>query len=233
MRRTLGFVTIGLLLTACPGDDGTGEDTQGATGSTTGHNHDDSTGVTSNTPSTDSTDADTGSSTGSTGEPGTTSDSSGDSSGTGSEVAASAMIMGLGDNTGMGSAVFTQDGDQITLAIELSDIMPEGLHGTHIHETGDCSAPDGTSAGGHWNPFGNQHGMLGMGESHLGDLGNTDVDAGGSGTLMITTDQWTIGDGSDTDVIGRAIIVHAGEDDLSTSPNPGARIACGVIVAGG
>ena len=226
---------LGLLLTACPGDDGSGEDTQGATGSTTSTTQSDSTGATTQSGST-GTDPDTGS-TGTPGtttdEPGTTSDSSGDSSGTGSEVAASAMIMGLGENTGMGSAVFTQDGEQVTLVIELSDIVPEGLHGTHIHEVGDCSAADGSSAGGHWNPFGSQHGMLGMGESHLGDLGNTDIDGAGSGTLMITTDQWTIGDGSDTDVIGRAIIVHEGEDDLSTSPNPGPRIACGVVVAGG
>ncbi|MCH9685010.1 MAG: superoxide dismutase family protein [Deltaproteobacteria bacterium] len=133
----------------------------------------------------------------------------------------------------MGSAVFTREGDDITLVLDLQNITPEGLHGTHIHEVGDCSAEDGTSAGGHWNPFGMQHGMLGMGESHLGDMGNAVVEANGDGLLTITTDQWTVGTGDDTDIIGRAIIVHEGEDDLSTMPSPGARIACGVIVAGG
>src|SRR5690606_22990477 len=117
--------------------------------------------------------------------------------------------------------------------IELTGVEPAGLHGIHIHEVGDCSAADGTSAGGHWNPDGNMHGMLGMGESHLGDLGNIDIDDTGAGTLMITTDQWTIDTGDDTDVVGRGIILHAGEDDLSPNPDPGPRIACGEVALDG
>ena len=73
-----------------------------------------------------------------------------------------------------GTAVFTQSGDTITLTIEIQNVSP-GLHAVHIHEKGDCSAPDGTSAGGHWNPTNVAHGKWGEGEFHLGDIGNITV----------------------------------------------------------
>jgi Cu-Zn family superoxide dismutase len=98
--------------------------------------------------------------------------------------------------------------------------------------TGDCSAADGSSAGGHWNPAMNNHGMPGA-ASHLGDLGNFTVAADGTGTLEISNPAWTIGDGAATDVVGKAIIVHGAPDDFTTQPtgNAGARIGCGVIKA--
>ena len=66
---------------------------------------------------------------------------------------ANAMIDASSDSGVTGIAVFTQNGDQITLTIEIQGATP-GLHAVHIHANGDCSAPDGTSAGGHWNPYG-------------------------------------------------------------------------------
>lgn len=130
-----------------------------------------------------------------------------------------------------GMAVFTQNGDQITLAIEIQNASP-GIHGVHIHENGDCSAPDGTSAGGHWNPTGVAHGKWGEGEFHLGDIGNITVGEDGTGSIELTTDLWEIGTGSDVDVVGKGIIVHAGADDFTSQPSgaAGARIGCGVIV---
>ncbi len=144
---------------------------------------------------------------------------------------ANAMIGSSNDSGVTGVAVFTQNGDQITLTIEIQGASP-GLHAAHIHANGDCSAPDGTSAGGHWNPTGVAHGKWGEGEFHLGDIGNITVGEDGTGSITLTTDLWEIGTGSDVDVVGRGIIVHAGADDFTSQPSgaAGARIGCGVIV---
>ena len=130
-----------------------------------------------------------------------------------------------------GMAVFTQNGDQVTVTIDIQNASP-GLHGVHIHENGDCSSPDGKSAGGHWNPTDVAHGKWGEGEFHLGDIGNITVGEDGTGSIELTTDLWEIGTGSDIDVVGTGIIVHADADDFISQPsgNAGARIGCGVIV---
>ena len=108
---------------------------------------------------------------------------------------------------------------------------PPGQHGAHIHEAGDCSDAEAKRAGGHWNPAGHKHGAPPPSGSHLGDLGNLEVGADGTGHLELVSDAWTIGDGSVTDVKGRAVVIHAGSDDLKSDPagNSGARIGCGVI----
>ena len=144
---------------------------------------------------------------------------------------ASAMIGASNDSGVTGMAVFTQNGAEITLTVEIQGASP-GLHAVHIHANGDCSAPDGTSAGGHWNPTGVAHGKWGEGEFHLGDIGNIAVGEDGMGSITLTTDFWEIGTGSDVDIVGRSIIVHAGADDFTSQPSgaAGARIGCGVIV---
>ena len=144
---------------------------------------------------------------------------------------ATATIAPKSDNTVTGMAIFTQDGDQITVTIEIQNASP-GLHGVHIHEFGDCSSPDGKSAGGHWNPTNVDHGKWGEDPFHLGDIGNITVGEDGTGSIELTTDLWEIGTGSDIDVVGKSIIVHADADDFVSQPsgNAGARIGCGVIV---
>ncbi len=144
---------------------------------------------------------------------------------------AHALIGSSNDSGVTGMAVFTQNGDQITLTAEIQGASP-GLHAIHIHANGDCSAPDGTSAGGHWNPTGVAHGKWGEGEFHLGDIGNITVEEDGTGSITLTTDLWEIGTGSDIDVVGKGIIVHADADDFTSQPSgaAGARIGCGVIV---
>ncbi len=141
-----------------------------------------------------------------------------------------ATIGPASDSSVTGMAIFTQNGDQITLTIEIQNASP-GIHAVHIHESGDCSSPDGTSAGGHWNPTGVAHGKWGEGEFHLGDIGNITVGEDGTGSIELTTDLWEIGTGSDVDVVGRGIIVHAGADDFTSQPSgdAGARIGCGAI----
>ena len=150
---------------------------------------------------------------------------------TASAEQAHAMIGSSNDSGVTGMAVFTQNGDQITLMVEIQGASA-GLHAVHIHENGDCSSPDGTSAGGHWNPTGVAHGKWGEGEFHLGDIGNIIVGEDGTGRITLTTHLWEIGTGSDVDVVGRGIVVHADADDFVSQPSgaAGARIGCGVIV---
>lgn len=144
---------------------------------------------------------------------------------------ANAIISSSNDSGVTGTAVFTQNGDQITFTVEIQGASP-GLHAVHIHEYGDCSAPDGTSAGGHWNPTDVAHGKWGVGEFHLGDIGNITVGEDGTGRFTLTTDLWEIGTGSDVDVVGQSMIIHADADDFVSQPSgaAGPRIGCGVIV---
>ena len=132
-----------------------------------------------------------------------------------------------------GSAIFITEGSQITLQVSIEG-APPGEHACHIHEIGDCSSDDGKSAGGHWNPTAMDHGKWGDEPFHLGDIGNILVGEDGKGALMLTTDRWATGGGGDNDVLGKAVIIHAGTDDFTSQPTGGAggRIGCGVIRAG-
>jgi Cu-Zn family superoxide dismutase len=129
-----------------------------------------------------------------------------------------------------GTATFDREGDDVALTLSIAGATP-GEHAFHLHEIGDCSAPDGSSAGGHWNPTAQAHGKWGVSPFHLGDLGNLVVGEDGTGVVSVSTNLWSVGTGDDNDVVGRAVIVHAGVDDYSTQPTgaAGGRIACGVI----
>ena len=131
-----------------------------------------------------------------------------------------------------GNAIFTEKEGKVTMVAKLSGLKP-GIHAIHIHEKSDCSAADGSSAGGHWNPTFKKHGKLGEGESHKGDIGNFTADENGNGTITFTTAEWSIG-GEDVtkNIIGKGLIVHQGTDDYVSQPagNAGARVACSAII---
>lgn len=128
-----------------------------------------------------------------------------------------------------GTIRFNESGGKMRVVADISGLKP-GKHGLHIHEKGDCSAPDATSAGGHFNPEKKNHGAPDSAEHHLGDLGNIEADARGKAHLDRTVDFLTIAVDPNT-IEGKAVIVHAQEDDLHSQPvgNAGARVACGVI----
>jgi Cu-Zn family superoxide dismutase len=144
---------------------------------------------------------------------------------------ASAALAPTAGNNAKGSVAFTPNGDRVRLLAKVSGLSP-GAHGFHIHEKGDCSAPDGMSAGGHFNPTGKAHGNPAAGEHHGGDMPTLEADASGDATLDVTLDTITLGDKTNS-IIGRAVIVHKDADDYKTQPtgNSGARVACGVIAA--
>ena len=127
-----------------------------------------------------------------------------------------------------GSVTFTTSGDAVRVVADVTGLTP-GKHGFHIHEFGDCSAPDATSAGGHFNPTHKQHGAPEASERHVGDLGNVEADASGKAHLDWT--DHTLKLSGENSIIGLAVIVHAKEDDLKSPPvgNAGGRLACGVI----
>ena len=127
-----------------------------------------------------------------------------------------------------GIVTFTKTEGGIKIVANFEGLTP-GKHGFHIHEYGDCSRLDGKSAGGHFNPDDKKHGAPNSEERHVGDLGNLLANEKGKAYFeMIDSYISFIGPHS---IIGRAIIVHAGEDDLTSQPtgNAGARLACGVI----
>ena len=127
-----------------------------------------------------------------------------------------------------GTVTFTQTMQGVKVVAELNGLSV-GAHGFHIHEFGDCSATDGTSAGGHFNPEGHDHAGLDAEMNHIGDLGNLVADENGHAHLEFTTSQIQF-NGANS-IIGRSIIVHAQADDLKSQPtgNAGARVACGTI----
>src|SRR5690606_27187319 len=101
------------------------------------------------------------------------------------------------------------------------------------HEYGDCSATDGSTAGGHFNPATTDHGRVGHGVHHGGDSDNIVANADGVATADARFEGVTLGAGAPTDIVGKGVIVHADPDDYATQPtgNAGARLACGVVQA--
>lgn len=136
-----------------------------------------------------------------------------------------ATVMQVGDSNVSGSVTFTKADNGVRIQGSFEGLEP-GNHGFHIHEYGDCTAEDGTSAGGHFNPAGNEHGAPSDMERHMGDLGNIEANENGTATVDFVDQTVSL-----DQILGRGIIIHAGEDDLESQPTgaAGSRVACGVI----
>jgi superoxide dismutase, Cu-Zn family len=133
-----------------------------------------------------------------------------------------------------GALMLMTEGSGIHITGTVSGLTPNGEFGFHIHEKGDCSAPDASSAGGHFNPTHAQHGNPQGDAHHAGDMLNAKSDAQGMAQVNTTAAGVTLGSGQPDDVVGKAIVMHEKPDDYQSQPagNSGARIACGVISAG-
>jgi Cu-Zn family superoxide dismutase len=142
---------------------------------------------------------------------------------------ASATVLPTKDSTVRGSVKFTQKDDHVIVSGRITGLAP-GAHGFHIHEKGNCTAPDGSSAGPHFNPETMKHGGPTAGARHGGDLGNITADAGGVAEFTINAVGISLGADA-TSVVGRSVVVHAKPDDLKTDPSggSGARLGCGLI----
>lgn len=148
-------------------------------------------------------------------------------------TSAIAVIHPTQGNQVSGTVRFTQQGDDaVHVVADLTGLTPNSKHGFHIHEFGDCSAPDATSAGGHYNPGGHPHAGpdADAAHRHPGDMGNLDANAQGNAHLDLTLSGVSVAGGPNP-ILGRGVIVHAKADDLKTQPtgDAGGRIGCGVI----
>jgi Cu-Zn family superoxide dismutase len=140
----------------------------------------------------------------------------------------------LKDATGksFGTARLEQKGDALQITATLTG-LPPGPHAFHIHAVGKCEGPEFTTAGGHFNPAGKQHGKDNPQGAHAGDLPNLEVPADGQVTVDATARGVSLDSGPNglLDADGSALVIHEGADDYKSDPagNAGKRIACGVV----
>lgn len=141
---------------------------------------------------------------------------------------AAAELLARSGSQVSGSVQFSQYADKLVIEARLSGLTP-GEHGFHIHDKGDCSAADASSAGGHFNPAGKAHGHHGQHDRHAGDLPNLVADAQGNAVLRVESTSLKLQ--GEQGIAGRSVVVHADPDDYRSQPagNSGKRVACGRI----
>ena len=139
------------------------------------------------------------------------------------QPSAIAVLSPTEGNDLQGTVTFIQTPEGVRVRANLTGLTAGTEHGFHVHQYGDCSASDGTSAGGHFNPHGADHAGPDAASRHVGDLGNSEATYDRVDTQLAFE--------GESSIIGRAVIVHGGTDDLSSQPSgaAGPRIACGVI----
>lgn len=130
-----------------------------------------------------------------------------------------------------GRVTLSPMGDGVHLTGTIGGFLPNSVHAIHVHEKGDCTAADASSAGGHFNPTGQPHGKAGAAAHHAGDMDNIVADPQGQANLNIHLAGVSLGGGAANDIAGRALVVHAAADDYTSQPagNSGARVACAPI----
>jgi Cu-Zn family superoxide dismutase len=132
-----------------------------------------------------------------------------------------------------GHLSLSRSGEGVRILGALAGLPAGSEHGFHVHEVGDCSAPDASSAGAHFNPDAAPHGRPDGAAHHAGDLPNLRADANGNIAVDVVSQALALGTGDARDIAGRAIVLHAEPDDYRSQPAgaSGDRIACGVIGA--
>ena len=145
---------------------------------------------------------------------------------------ATAQLSPTQGNNVSGTVTFTSENGGVRIEAHVTGLAP-GKHGIHVHQNGDCSAPDASSAGDHFQSPGQQHGAPDSTQRHTGDLGN--MEAGQDSTAHFTLVDSVLTLSGPNSVVGKAVVVHEGEDDLATQPSgdSGARVACGVVQMAG
>lgn len=147
------------------------------------------------------------------------------------EGAAVAVLAGTVESPVRGELHLASDADGVRVTGEIAGLQPGSEHGFHVHEHGDCSAPDASSAGGHFNPGDAPHGGPQATARHLGDLPNIRANEDGTADVNALVAGATLNDGGPNNLVGKAFIVHAKADDYASQPSgdAGARLACGVV----
>jgi Cu-Zn family superoxide dismutase len=148
-------------------------------------------------------------------------------------ASASVQIAPTQGQTASGSLSLTQSDAGVQISGLIEGLKPEAQFGFHVHEKGDCSAPDASSAGAHFNPEDQPHGDPHGAVHHAGDMINIQSDAQGVAQVDTTVGSISLHSGQPSDAIGKSIVVHEKADDYVSQPagDSGDRIACGVIGA--
>lgn len=137
------------------------------------------------------------------------------------------------DSNVTGTITFSEDDDQVLMNAVFTGLTP-GSHAIHLHEFSDCSSPDGKSTGGHWNPTFEDHGAWGNETGfHRGDIGNFEANENGEATISFETNLWCINCDDETkNIVGKAVIVHQGQDDFVSQPSgaAGSRVSCAGLI---
>ncbi len=144
-----------------------------------------------------------------------------------------AQIAPTQGNSVSGSLALAGSPQGVRITGSLQGLGPDAEFGFHVHEKGDCTAPDASSAGGHFNPTQAEHGNPTGPAHHAGDMLNIRSDAQGTAQIDVTASGISLHGDPSTDAMGKAIVVHESPDDYTTQPsgNSGKRVACGVIAA--
>ena len=146
---------------------------------------------------------------------------------------AQAKIESKSESLVTGQAFFSEKSGKVKVEISVTGVEP-GPTAVHLHSIGDCSSEDAMSSGGHWSPTKDKHGKWGEGQFHSGDIGNINIDECGNGVLILIDqhNRWAIGGPAESNVIGRAVVVHQGRDDMVSQPSgaAGKRAGCGPII---
>jgi superoxide dismutase, Cu-Zn family len=143
---------------------------------------------------------------------------------------AAAKVEPTQGNAARGMVTFAQRADRVVITANITGLPPNSEHGFHVHERGDCSAPDASSAGDHFNPFRMPHGSHMATERHVGDMPNLSADAKGNARYRAELSTMNVASGSGA-IVDKSVVIHRDPDDYQSQPsgNAGARIACGVI----
>jgi len=146
-------------------------------------------------------------------------------------VGASAELKATVGNGVSGTLKLTPQQGGVQMTGSIKGLTPNTQHGFHIHEKGDCSAPDASSAGAHYNPTGQPHGNPAAAARHLGDMPNIQSDAKGVAKVDLVINDVTLRTGEASDIVGKSVVLHEKVDDYKSQPagNSGDRIACAVI----
>ena len=144
--------------------------------------------------------------------------------------AARAEMAARSGSTVSGTVTFTPVAGGLQVNAVLAGLTP-GEHGFHIHEVGDCSAADASSAKGHFNPTSKEHGHHGGNARHAGDMPNLLANAQGQSSFSAKVMGLELS--GNTGILGRSVVIHADPDDYKSQPagNSGKRVACGVVKA--
>jgi Cu-Zn family superoxide dismutase len=144
---------------------------------------------------------------------------------------ASAEMAPTRGNTANGALVVAADANGIRITGAIQGLPPNSELAFHVHEKGDCSAPDASSAGAHFNPTNENHGHPNSDPHHAGDMINLKASSEGVAQVDVSVRDLTLHQGRATDALGKALVIHAKPDDYKSQPagNSGDRIACGVI----